>query len=68
MTARRGPGFRVALLRLAAVEWAGQLFWFSSDSFRSSNSRANIANDDICRFQCLPGGRAGEAIGLGGAS
>jgi VanZ family protein len=43
MTARRVPAFRVLLLRLVALYWAGQTFWLSSDSFRSSNSRAIIA-------------------------
>lgn len=43
MTARWGPGIRTLLLRLAALYWAGQMFWLSSDSFHSSNSRAIIA-------------------------
>lgn len=43
MTVMNGPGVRVVLLRLGALYWAGQMFWLSSDSFRSSNSRAIIA-------------------------
>lgn len=43
MTVRLGPRVRVVLLRLAALYWAGQMFWLSSDSFRSSNSREIIA-------------------------
>lgn len=43
MTARGGLGIRVVLVRLAALYWAGQMLWLSSDSFRSSNSRAIIA-------------------------
>lgn len=43
MTAREGPGIRVVLLRLAALYWASQIYWLSSDSFHSSNSRAILA-------------------------
>lgn len=43
MMTRRGLGIRVVLVRLAALYWAGQMFWLSSDSFRSTNSRAIIA-------------------------
>lgn len=43
MKTRRGLSIRVVLVRLAALYWAGQMLWLSSDSFRSSNSRAIIA-------------------------
>mgnify|MGYP005848588623 CR=1 FL=1 len=43
MTTPSQPGIRVVLLRLAAFYWASQIFWLSSDSFHSSNSRVIIA-------------------------
>lgn len=43
MAMRRELGLRPMLLRLAVLYWAGQMLWLSSDSFRSSNSRAIIA-------------------------
>lgn len=42
MTLRRRPWLEVLLLRLATLYWAGQMFWLSSDSFQTSNSRALI--------------------------